>query len=341
MKNLILNTENWNDWLWQISNRIIQNNNKNKFPYIITPYYLDLLDRLGPDHPLRKTVLKPEQDVVSSIHENIDPLGEKDDSPVRGVIHRYPDRVLFLVTNFCATHCRYCTRARISGEKDFKYNLNEVISYIRDHKMIRDVLISGGDPLTLVTSYLEWILRHIRNIDHVEIIRIGTKVPVVLPQRITKNLANMIKKYHPVYVNIHFTHPDEITPETSRACKILADTGIPLGSQTVLLKGVNDDLETMKKLFLGLLKIRVKPYYLFQCDLIPGSSNFRTPVSKGVEIIKGLRGYITGHAIPTFVIDAPGGGGKVPISPDYIDEWDENNVTFRNYLGKTYQYPIQ
>lgn len=331
------------DWQRQIKNRHMGPANFDKEsklrPFCVTPYYYDLLTSLGRDHPLWKTVLPTEKELEISEFEDLDPLSEERDSPVEGIVHRYPDRVLFIATNKCASFCRYCTRARIQKDcgADVSY-LSGAINYIRSNKNIRDVIISGGDPLTLSTDNLEWIIRQLRNIDHVEIIRIGTKAPVVLPQRITENLINMLKKYHPIYVNIHFTHPDELTEEVNQACAWLADAGIPLGSQTVLLKGVNDSVETLKRLFLGLLKIRVKPYYLFQCDPVQGTAHFRTPVEKGLEIMRGLQGYISGMAVPKFVIDAPGGGGKVPFFPgNYFGS--NGNVSMINYKGEIYSYP--
>jgi lysine 2,3-aminomutase len=272
-----------------------------------------------------------------------DPLGEDMDSPVPGLVHRYPDRVLFMVTDFCSTYCRYCTRSRMVGKShDYCFNLDQwerAIKYIEATPAIRDVLLSGGDPLTLSDDRLDWMLSRLRRIPHVEFLRIGTKAPVVLPQRITPALTRMLKRYHPLWISIHFTHPDELTPETTQACARLADAGIPLGSQTVLLAGINDDVETMKRLMHGLLKIRVKPYYLYQCDPISGSSHFRTEVEKGLEIIRGLRGHTTGYAVPNYVIDAPGGGGKIPLLPDYVEGRDSDNLLLTNYKGGHYRYP--
>jgi lysine 2,3-aminomutase len=281
--------------------------------------------------------------MIISPEEQADPLHEESTSPVPHIVHRYPDRVLFLATGFCSAYCRYCTRTHMVSKKDKchsnKSEWDVALDYIRSHPEIRDVLISGGDPLTLSDSRLEYLLSQIRAIQHVEIIRIGTKVPVVLPQRITPGLVNMLKKYHPLLMSIHFTHPDELTEETAHACKKLANAGIPLGSQTVLLKGINDSVEVFTKLVHELLKVRVRPYYLYQCDPIPGSSHFRTPVEKGLELIKGLRGFTSGYAIPHFVIDAPGGGGKIPLLPDYVKGKNEDGYLLINFEGKTFVYP--
>jgi lysine 2,3-aminomutase len=320
----------------------IENNGKSLW-VCITPYYASLLDPDDPMQPLRRTAVPVTNEFARVPCESDDPLGEEGTSPVPGILHRYPDRVLFLVTDRCATHCRYCTRSRIVGRNNGRssngHGWEAAISYIESNRAIRDVLVSGGDPLTLSDEVLGRLLTRLRSIPHVEILRIGTKVPVVLPQRITPALARMLKRFHPLWVNIHFTHPDEITPEVNHACGRLANAGMPLGGQTVLLSGVNDDLETMKRLLLGLLRIRVRPYYLYQCDPIPGSSHFRTPVEKGLELIRGLRGHTTGYAVPTYVIDAPGGGGKIPLLPDYVAGRDEAGWTLSNYEGRTFTYP--
>jgi lysine 2,3-aminomutase len=261
---------------------------------------------------------------------------------VEGVVHRYPDRVLFLVTNFCAVYCRYCTRARMVGQTG-EYHFNTAqhqkgIDYIAAHPEIRDVLISGGDPLTLGDDKLEWLLSRLRAIPHVEFIRIGTKVPAVLPQRITPAFTRMLRKYHPLWMSVHFMHANEVTPEVSQSCGRLADAGIPLGSQTVLSTGVNDNIDAMKSLMHNLLKIRVRPYYIYQCDPISGSGHFRTPVEKGLEIIEGLRGHTTGYAVPTFVIDGPGGGGKIPLTPNYVVGREGDDILLRNFEGGVYRY---
>lgn len=350
----------WSDWKWQVKNRLTEVEQFEKIlnlsgderraliekgaqlPVGITPYYASLLDPHNPKQALRKCVLPTPWEWNISPEEMTDPLGEDHDSPVPGLVHRYPDRVLFLVTNFCSVNCRYCTRSRAVGNDNSCHfgpgRWEAALKYIQNTPSIRDVLLSGGDPLTMSDERLEWLLTRLRKIKHVEFIRIGSKVPAVLPQRITESLTAMLKRFHPLWMSLHFTHPDELTPETSRACQRLADAGIPLGSQTVLLKGVNDNLDTMRKLMHGLLKIRVRPYYLYQCDLIPGSSHFRTPVENGLEIIRGLRGHTTGYAVPQFVIDAPGGGGKIPLLPDYREGRHGDYLELRNYRGKTYRY---
>ena len=351
----------WHDWHWQLRNRIrdvetlgkmirlsederhAMSGSAGSLPLAITPYYASLLDPWNPGQALRRTVVPTVHEHFRSDREEDDPLHEDEDSPVPGIIHRYPDRVLFLVTGICSTYCRYCTRSRMVGHQG-NHCLNteqweKGIAYIASHPEVRDVLLSGGDPLTLADDQLEWLLVHLRRIPHVELIRIGTKAPVVLPQRITPALVRMLKRYHPLWISIHAAHPDELTPEMARACTRLADAGIPLGSQTVLLSGINDDVETMKRLVHGLLKIRVKPYYLYQCDPIPGSSHFRTPVSKGLEVIRGLRGFTTGYAVPTYVIDAPGGGGKIPLLPEYVEGRENGDLLLRNYADKVFRYP--
>jgi lysine 2,3-aminomutase len=351
----------WNDWHWQLRNRIRSLEqlsplldltmdemtailrHRGTLPLAITPHYASLLDPADPTQPLRRTVVPVNAEYVHSPVEAEDPLGEDDDSPVPGLVHRYPDRVLFLVTRFCSTNCRYCTRSRIvgseHGQAGMKHCWQQAIDYIESTPRVRDVLVSGGDPLTLSDEKLEWLLSRLRKIPHVELIRIGTKVPVVLPQRITPALARILKRYHPLWMSIHFTHPRELTLETAAACIRLADAGIPLGSQTVLLAGINDNVDTMKALVHGLLRIRVKPYYLYQCDPILGSAHFRTPVQKGLEIIAGLRGHTTGYAVPTYVIDAPGGGGKIPLLPDSVVGRKGEDLVLRNYQGRVFRYP--
>jgi lysine 2,3-aminomutase len=351
----------WNDWRWQLRNRISDLDalsriiklseeerkagagSRGSLPLAVTPYYASLLDPDDPLQPLRRTVVPVQAESTAAPGEREDPLGEESDSPVPGIVHRYPDRVLFLVTDFCSTYCRYCTRSRLVGH-GASYRFGEeqwerALDYIRANAAIRDVLLSGGDPLTLTDEKLEFILARLRRIPHVEFIRIGTKAPVVLPQRITPALARMLKRYHPLWMSIHFTHPEELTPEVSQSCCRLADAGIPLGSQTVLLAGINDSVETMKCLVHGLLRLRVRPYYLYQCDPISGSAHFRTPVKRGLEIIEGLRGHTSGYAVPTYVIDAPGGGGKVPLLPQYLIGKDNGDLLIRNYKGRTYRYP--
>ncbi|MBU1983279.1 KamA family radical SAM protein, partial [bacterium] len=292
--------------------------------------------------PIRRTMIPLPGEFHVGPGEADDPLAEDAFMPVPGLVHRYPDRVLFLVTNFCATYCRYCTRARMVGQTgEFHFNPNQYeqgIAYIEAHAEIRDVLLSGGDPLTMSDNRIEWILARLHAIPHVEFLRIGSKIPAVLPQRITRGLCRMLRRYHPLWMSIHFMHPTELTSEVAEACGRLADAGIPLGAQIVLARGVNDDVETMKQLVLGLLRIRVRPYYIYQCDPISGSAHLRTPIEKGLEIIAGLRGFITGYAVPTFVLDAPGGGGKIPVSPGTLIRRDGDYAVFRNYEGKEFRY---
>jgi lysine 2,3-aminomutase len=311
-------------------------------PVGTTPYYMSLLAPDWPDHPVRRTVVPTVHEFQRTGGEADDPLGEDKDSPVPGLVHRYPDRVLLLAVDFCASYCRYCTRSRLVGHGQIapsESRLEKALEYIRQTPAIRDVLLSGGDPLTLSEERLDWILGQIRAIPHVEIIRIGTKVPAVLPQRVTPRLCSVLRKYHPLWMSLHFTHPEECTPESTLACSRLADAGIPLGSQTVLLKGVNDNVPTMTELVHRLLRMRVRPYYLYQCDPISGSAHFRTSVAKGLEIIEGLRGHTSGYAVPNFVIDSPGGGGKVPLQPNYYLGRDGDDVVLRNYQGEVFRYP--
>ncbi len=351
--------ESWNDWKWQLRNSftgiddlkkimsltekelLALNNLNGRLPLRITPYFASLIYDSKPADPLRRNVIPVVEELLEMPGEKSDPLHEKMFSPVKGIVHRYPDRVLFTVTQVCSNYCRYCTRSHSVGKLDNlgKSDYEKAFRYISEHKEIRDVLISGGDPLTLSDEKLEYILSNIRSIEHVEMIRIGTRVPVVLPQRITDNLITVLRKYHPLFLSLHFSHPSEITEECAKACNKLADGGFPMGSQTVLLKGINDNVPTMKELMHRLLKIRVRPYYLYQCDLIPGSRHFRTTVKKGLEIIKGLRGYTSGYAVPTFVIDAPGGGGKIPLLPDYVVEHNKERIVLRNYKGDICEYP--
>lgn len=350
----------WNDWRWQSRNRIrtLQQFEKmlvlssderqalvdggSMLPVGITPYYMSLLDREDANQPLRRTVVPVTGEFLRTPGEADDPLGEDGHSPTPGLVHRYPDRVLLLALDFCSTYCRYCTRSRVVGHGEImpsEQRLEKAFEYIRQTPTIRDVLISGGDPLALSEDKLDWILGRLRSIPHLEFVRIGTKMPAVLPQRITPQLIRVFKKYSPLWMSIHFLHPDECTPEANQACARLADAGIPLGSQTVLLKGVNDRVDTMKDLVHRLLMMRVRPYYIYQCDPISGSAHFRTSVSKGLEIIEGLRGHTTGYAVPTYVIDAPGGGGKIPLQPNYVVGRDGNDLLLRNYEGQVYRYP--
>jgi len=282
---------------------------------------MSLIPADDPLHPIRRAVVPTVNELYKGQGEEDDPLGEESQSPVHGLVHRYPDRVLLLVHDFCSTYCRYCTRSRVVGHGSVNASqarLEQAIQYISNTPTIRDVLLSGGDPLLLSDNKLEWLLSRLRQIPHVEVIRIGTKIPAVLPQRVTPKLVRMLRRYHPLWMSLHFMHPDECTQETTKACAMLADAGIPLGSQTVLLKGINDEVATMKSLMHGLMKMRVRPYYLYQCDPITGSSHFRTSVAKGLEIVQGLRGHTSGYAVPTYVIDAPGGGGKIPMMPESV-----------------------
>ncbi|MBU0529615.1 KamA family radical SAM protein, partial [bacterium] len=291
----------------------------------------------------RRTIIPSTGELITTPGESIDPLAEESHSPVPGIVHRYPDRVLFLITDYCSVFCRYCTRSRlVGGGGEFTFSRSQweaALQYIEATPAIRDVLISGGDPLTLSEDRLEYLLQRLKAIPHVEFIRIGTKVPVVLPQRITPSLVRMLKRYHPLWLSLNFVHPQELTLEVAKACERLADAGIPLGSQTVLLKGVNDSADTLKELFQGLLKIRVRPYYLYQCDPIQGSSHLRTPLKRGLQIMEQLRGFTTGYAVPTFVVDAPGGGGKIVVAPKTIISRDNAGWTLRNYQGKPFLYP--
>ena len=352
--------DEWSDWRWQLRKRIRDLAGLERafrlspdertavqalgghLPVGITPYYASLIDRDNPDDPIRRTMIPLPAEFHSGPGEVDDPLAEDAFMPVPGLVHRYPDRVLFLVTNFCATYCRYCTRARMVGQTG-EYHFNprqyeEAIAYIEAHTEIRDVLVSGGDPLTMSDDRIEWILARLHAIPHVEFLRVGSKVPTVLPQRITPALCKMLRRYHPLWMSIHFMHPAELTPEVTEACGRLADAGIPLGAQIVLIRGVNDDVETMRRLVLGLLRIRVRPYYIYQCDPICGSAHLRTPIEKGLQIIAGLRGFITGYAVPTFVVDAPGGGGKIPLSCEALIRRDGDYALLRNYEGKEFRY---
>jgi lysine 2,3-aminomutase len=350
----------WNDWRWQSRNRfrkladldrVLQLSDDERaaittggmlLPLGITPYYMSLLDPVDASQALRRTVVPSTREFVRLPGEADDPLGEDGHSPVPGLVHRYPDRVLLLALDFCSTYCRYCTRSRVVGHGEIaptEARLEKIFQYLAVHPEVRDVLISGGDPLALGEDNLDYILGRLRAIPHIEFVRIGTKMPAVLPQRITPKLVKVLKKHHPLWMSLHFLHPDECTQEARRACDMLADAGIPLGSQTVLLKGVNDDVAVMKDLMHRLLTMRVRPYYLYQCDPISGSAHFRTTVAKGLEIIEGLRGHTTGYGVPTYVIDAPGGGGKIPLQPDYLVRREPGAVVLRNYEGREYRYP--
>jgi lysine 2,3-aminomutase len=351
----------WNDWKWQLQNRIRSLASLERMfelsdderaailrregglPVGITPYYASLMNPVDPADPLRRTHFPAGGEFIRTPGEDDDPLGEDHDAAVPGLVHRYPDRVLFLVTGFCSTYCRYCTRSRmVGGSAAGEYQLKRsqwsaALDYIASHREIRDVLLSGGDPLTLTDDKLDYLLGRLRAIPHVEFVRIGSKVPVVLPMRITPALTQILRR-HETWLSIHFTHPAELTPEVRESTARLADAGIPLGSQTVLLQGINDDVATMKQLMQGLLRFRVKPYYLYQCDPITGSAHFRTPVAKGLEILRGLRGHTSGYAVPTYVIDAPGGGGKIPLLPDAVVGRDGDDLLLRNFEGDIYRY---
>lgn len=353
----------WNDWQWQLRNRIETVEQLQKYVDLtpeelegakktietlrmaITPYYISLINPSDPHDPVRKQAVPLSNELYVAASDMDDPLHEDHDSSVPGLTHRYPDRVLLLVTDQCSMYCRHCTRRRFAGQKDDELPMQQIdkaVEYIKAHPEVRDVLLSGGDALCVTDQVLETIIKKIRAIDHVEIIRIGSRTPVVLPQRITPELCEMLKKYHPVWLNTHFNHPNEITPESKKACEMLADAGVPLGNQSVLLAGVNDSVHIMKKLVNQLALIRVRPYYIYQCDLSNGLSHFRTTVSKGIEIIEGLRGHTSGYCVPTFVVDAPGGGGKTPVMPQYIISQAPGKVVLRNFEGviTTYHEPL-
>lgn len=351
--------EQWNDWHWQVKNRIETLDQLKRYITLtkdeeegvreslksirmaITPYYLSLIDPDNPHCPIRKQSVPSIEELYRSPADLVDPLHEDGDAPVPGLTHRYPDRVLFLITDQCAMYCRHCTRRRFAGQHDCSAPIERIekgIAYIASHPEVRDVLLSGGDALLVSDERLEYIIQRLREIPHVEIIRIGSRTPVVLPQRITPALVNMLKKYHPIWLNTHFNHPNEITPESTEACARLADGGIPLGNQSVLLRGINDCTHVMKKLVQQLVRIRVRPYYIYICDLSVGISHFRTPVSKGIEIIENLRGHTSGYAVPTFVVDAPGGGGKIPVMPTYLISQSPNRVVLRNFEGVVTTY---
>lgn len=352
----------WRDWKWHMRNSIktismfetltgikfSEEEKKQledtmaKFPLSITPYYLSLIKKEDyKNDPIFKQSFLDNRELIVTPEEMQDPLSEDIDSPVPGITHRYPDRVLFLVSNVCAMYCRHCTRKRKVGDTDYipgKSTIKIGLDYIRETPQIRDVLLSGGDPFLLSDDYLDWILTELRKIDHVEVIRIGTRTPVVLPYRITDDLVNMLKKHQPLWINTHFNHPREITASSKEAIRKLADAGIPLGNQSVLLADVNDCPRIMKNLCHKLVANRVRPYYLYQCDLSEGLSHFRTPIGKGIEIIESLIGHTSGFAVPTYVIDAPGGGGKIPVMPNYIMSWSTNKVILRNYEGVITSY---
>lgn len=354
--------EKWNNWRWQLSHRI---NTPEEFEKVlplteserralsasllfrvdITPYFISLIDPDDPEDPIRKQVVPTAAEMVPFTAMMEDSLAEDRHSPVPGLVHRYPDRVLMLVTTQCASYCRYCTRSRIVGDPSATFSRAEFemqIEYLKRTPQVRDVLLSGGDPLVLAPKILEEILASLREIPHIEIIRIGTRIPVFLPMRITSELTEMLQKYHPLWMNIHVNHSNEITAELAEACDRLTRAGIPLGNQSVLLAGVNDNVHVQRQLVHDLVRIRVRPYYLYQCDLVEGAGHFRTPVAKGIEIMEGLRGHTSGYAVPTYVIDAPGGGGKIPVGPNYLLSMSDHKVILRNFEGfiTTYEEPL-
>ncbi|MES2475817.1 MAG: KamA family radical SAM protein [Verrucomicrobiota bacterium] len=352
--------ENWDDHRWQLRNRIdsLADLEKHlnltdveragvllagtKLAMAITPHFFNLIDRDDPDCPIRRQVVPRIEEGWNAPEEMADPCGEDSHMPVPGLVHRYPDRVLFLVTDRCASYCRYCTRSRVVsgvGEQHLETQWEPAFKYLEEHTEVRDVLLSGGDPLLFSDDRLDKILTRLRSIPHIQFVRIGSRIPVFLPQRITPELCAMLKKHHPLFISIHSNHPRELTTEVRDALGRLADAGIPLGNQSVMLRGVNDSVEVQKALVQKLLMCRVKPYYLYQCDLINGSAHLRTPVAEGVAVIEGLRGHTTGYAIPQFVIDGPGGGGKIPINPNYVVDASGGHVTLRNFEGGIFEYP--
>lgn len=350
----------WNDWKWQMRHRVttlegiesrisLSPDEKNgiilsghKLALGITPHFFNLLDPQDTECPIRRQVIPLPGEAYVAPVEMADPCGEDAHMPVEGLVHRYPDRVLFLVTDRCASYCRYCTRSRVVsgvGEQELHTNFEEIFRYLEKHTEVRDVLLSGGDALLFSDARLDYLLGRLRAIPHIEFVRIGSRVPIFLPQRITLDLCQMLQKHHPLWISIHTNHPRELTIEVREALGRLSDHGVPLGNQSVLLRGVNDNLVTMKALVHKLLMCRVRPYYIYQCDLIKGSSHLRTSVRRGIEIIEGLRGHTTGYAVPQFVIDAPGGGGKVPVNPGYVLYHDTEKVILRNYQGEVFEYP--
>ena len=356
-----VNPLDWEDWHWQLKHRIRTKEElsqiikltpeeekgidkaRGRLSMAITPYWANLIDAEDPNCPIRRQSVPVSAESSIAPHEMADPCAEDRDSPAPHLVHRYPDRVLLLATEHCAMYCRHCTRRRLVGEHETKEEnlltrFDAAIEYIKSNRKVRDVLISGGDPLILEDEELESLVQRIRDISHVEFLRIGTRIPVTLPQRITAKLADMLKKYSPIWMSIHFNHPKEITKRCKLACDMLSESGIPLGSQSVLLKGVNDRPYVMKRLVHDLLQIRVRPYYIYQCDPVRGTQHFRTPVAAGINIIEKLRGHTSGYAVPTYVIDGPGGGGKIPIGPNYILSQAKGKYVLRNYKGKIYTY---
>ena len=354
--------EKWNDWRWQLSHRLNSVadfeqifplteserhalNQPRIFRVELTPYFVSLIDPDNPYDPIRKQVIPTDAEIAPFTGMMEDSLAEDQHSPVPGLVHRYPDRVLMLITNQCACYCRYCTRSRLVGDPGQSFSSGDFeaqLDYLRNTPQVRDVLLSGGDPLTLAPKVLERVLRSLREIPHIEIIRVGSRVPVFMPQRVTSELTDLLSQFHPLWLNIHVNHPYEITAELAEACDKLSRAGIPLGNQSVLLAGVNDDAHVQRKLVQDLVRIRVRPYYLYQCDLVEGAGHFRTPVSKGIEIIEALRGHTSGFAVPTYVVDAPGGGGKIPVMPNYLISMSDNKVVLRNFEGyiTSYEEPM-
>jgi len=354
------NPANWDDFKWQLRNLVdslsdLESRLKltdveragvllagTKLAMAITPHFFNLIDPDDPDCPIRRQVIPRLDEGWTAPEEMADPCGEDSHMPVPGLVHRYPDRVLFLVTDRCASYCRYCTRSRVVsgvGEQHLETQMEAAFRYLERTPQVRDVLLSGGDPLLFSDDKLDRILTRLRSIPHIQFVRIGSRIPIFLPQRITPELCAMLKKHHPLFISVHTNHPRELTTEVRDALGRLADAGIPLGNQSVLLRGVNDSVEVQKALVHKLLMCRVRPYYLYQCDLITGSSHLRTSVSEGLEIIEGLRGHTTGYAVPQFVIDGPGGGGKIPLNPQYVVHRDDNRILLRNYEGETFEYP--
>jgi len=355
--------EKWNDWRWQLSHRlntveeiekvVLLTDSERKalqtsglFRVDITPYFISLIDPDDPNDPVRMQIIPRAEEMQAFTAMMEDSLAEDRHSPVPGLVHRYPDRVLMLVTTQCASYCRYCTRSRIVGDPGQTFSRQEFeaqIEYLKRTPQVRDVLLSGGDPLVLAPKILEEILRRLREIPHIEIVRIGSRVPVFMPMRVTQELCDMLEKYHPLWINIHINHPNEISQELAEACDRMSRAGIPLGNQSVLLAGVNDCVHIQRELVQKMTRIRVRPYYLYQCDLVEGAGHFRTPVAKGIEIIEGLRGHTSGYAIPQFIVDAPGGGGKIPVMPNYQISASDHKIVLRNYEGyiATYEEPTE
>ena len=353
-------SEDWNDWRWQLKNRVTKldelkqvidltpaeeegvRDSLKVLRMAITPHYASLMDPGDPHCPVRMQAVPTKREIDFSDEDMEDPLFEDVDSPVHGLTHRYPDKVLFIITDQCGMYCRHCTRRRLAGHTDQERDkdaIDAVIEYISQHDEIRDVLLSGGDPLMVSDKRLDDIITRLQAIDHVDIVRIGSRAPCTLPQRVTPELCDMLRKHHPIWLNTHFNHPKEITPESRKAVEMLADAGIPVGNQSVLLKGVNDCPTIMKMLVQDLVKIRCRPYYFYQCDMSRGIEHFRTSVAKGIEISEALRGHTSGFAVPTFILDAPGGGGKIPLAPQYLISMSDKRVVLRNYEGGTFQYP--